>query len=363
MAAFFLSLLFDTPASNGFCLPAINKSEENVARIPFVTEIIKRIAPRIGASVLIEPEYEFVGQITFKNGHKTLYRNTNFNINHLGSVEIARDKAYSNFFLRKMGYSVTEGQTFFSEKLCRHVKIKRTINDGYAYAKQLGFPVIVKPNTLSQGTLVAKVYNKQEYYKLAKKIFKRVQVLIVERFYEGKDYRIVVLDDEVISAYERISLSVTGDGTSTIRTLLEKKQTAFVYAGRDTILDMQEFRMKDKLHRQGLSLTSILQKGQQVFLLDNANLSTGGESCDVTHAMHKSFCDLAIRITKDMGLRLCGVDIITQDITAPAEHYVIIEINGAPGLDNYASMGQAQSETVDNLYLKVLKALERTGAA
>ena len=329
-------------------------------RIPFVTEIIKRVAPRIGATLLIEPDYEFVGQITFKNGRKTLYRNTNFNINHLGSVEIARDKAYSSFFLKKMGYSVTEGQTFFSEKLCRHVKIKRTIDDGYAFATALGFPVIVKPNTLSQGALVAKVYNKRDYYKLAKKIFRRAPVLIVERFYEGRDYRIVVLDDEVISAYERIPLCVTGDGVSSILQLLEQKQADFIKAGRDTILDMNEFRMTDKLRRQKLTLASVLPKDKEIFLLDNANLSTGGESKDVTQIIHPDFIDLAVRITKDMGLRLCGVDIITQDISLPVKDYVIIEINGAPGLDNYASMGHAQAEIVDELYLKVLKALERS---
>ena len=60
-----------------------------------------------------------------------------------------------------------------------------------------------------------------------------------------------------------------------------------------------------------------------------------------------------------MGLRLCGVDIITKDITASANNYIILEINGAPGLDNYASIGAAQADTVDGLYLKVLKALER----
>lgn len=331
----------------------------SVQRIPFVTQILRRVAPSIGATLLVEPEYEFVGQITFRNGRKALYRNTNFNINHLGSVEIARDKNYASVFLKNMGYAVTEGQTFFSELMCRGVKIKRTIDDGYAFAKSIGFPVIVKPNALSQGALVAKVYNKRDYYKIARKIFRLAPVLIVERFYEGRDYRIVVLDDEVISAYERIPLCVTGDGRSTIRRLLEQKQLAFIADGRDTILDMDEFRMTDKLRRQKLTIDSVLADGKKLFLLDNANLSTGGESRDVTASIHPDFKKLAVSITRDMGLRLCGVDIITSDISAPENGYVIIEINGAPGLDNYASMGTEQSAIVDALYLKILKALER----
>jgi D-alanine-D-alanine ligase-like ATP-grasp enzyme len=87
-------------------------------------------------------------------------------------------------------------------------------------------------------------------------------------------------------------------------------------------------------------------------------LSTGGEAVDVTNNLHPSFKELAIRITKDMGLRLCGVDILTNDISVPLKDYVIIEIKGAPGLDNYASMGQAQAKVVESLYLKVLRALE-----
>ncbi len=110
---------------------------------PFVTEIINRIAPRIGATVLIEPEYGFVGQIVFKNGNRAFFRNTKFNINALGSVEIARDKAYASFFLKEFGYNVPEGQTFFDNKLNANLAIQRTIDDGYQYARQLGFPLIV----------------------------------------------------------------------------------------------------------------------------------------------------------------------------------------------------------------------------
>ena len=63
---------------------------------------------------------------------------------------------------------------------------------------------------------------------------------------------------------------------------------------------------------------------------------------------------------KDMGLRICGVDIIIGgDISEAHDDYVVIEINSAPGLDNYAAIGEKQRAIVDELYLKVLKALER----
>ncbi len=307
----------------------------------------------------MEPEYGFVGQITFKSGKKVLFRDRNFNINPLGSSEIARDKGYADFFLKHYGYHTSEGQTFFSEARNQRIEVKRTIDDGFSYAKKIGLPVILKPNNLSQGTLVTKVYNKREYYSVARKIFRRTPVMLVQRFYAGNDYRIVVLDNEVISAYQRIPLFVIGNGKSSIAELVVQKQEDFVSTERDTEIDLSDFRIMRKLKRQGLNLESILAKGEKVYLLDNANLSTGGDAIDVTDRIHPDFHQLAVRITKDMGLRMCGVDIITSnDISTPMKDYVVIEINSAPGLDNYASIGNKQKDRVDELYLKVLKALE-----
>jgi len=337
------------------------KQKKTAARIKtsFVSEIITRVAPRIDANVLLEPEYGFVGMITFKGGKKILFLDKNFNINPLASSEIARDKGYADFFLRHFGYCTSEGQTFFSEARNQRIKIKRTIDDGFNYAKTLGFPVILKPNNLSQGTLVTKVNNKKDYYAVAKRIFKRTHVMLVQRFYSGNDYRIVVLDDEIISAYERIPLSVVGDGKSSIRQLIIKKQKYFLRVGRDTTIDLEDFRIGQNLKRQGLTFDSVLERRDKIFLLDNANLSTGGDAVDVTQEIHPDFQRLAINITRDMGLRMCGVDIFTSElISLPLKDYVIIEINSAPGLDNYASLGAEQKAIVDELYLRVLRALE-----
>ena len=326
----------------------------------FVSEIICRVAPRIGATVVMEPEYGFAGQITFKNGKKVLFRDRAFNINPLASSRIARVKSYTDFFLKLNGYKTIEGQIFFSETTNERIKIKRTIHDGFDYAKKLGFPVILKPNNLSEGILVTKVHTRKEYYAAATKILERTHVMLVQKFYEGFDYRIVVLDREVISAYQRIPLFIVGDGKSTIKTLLIRKQKRFKEIGRDTEIPVDDFRIAQKLQRQKLRLSSVPAKGEKIFLLDNANLSTGGDAIDVTEHIHKDFQRLAVGITRDMGLRMCGVDIITShDIRTKLSGYVIIEINSAPGLDNYASIGNKQKRRVEQLYLKVLKALSR----
>jgi D-alanine-D-alanine ligase-like ATP-grasp enzyme len=335
------------------------KSSHTTIKNSFVSEIVCRVAPKIGAKVLMEPEYGFVGQITFKNGKRVLFRDRNFNINPLASSEIARDKGYADFFLKLYGYKTIEGQTFFSDDRNQRIKIKRSIHDGFNYAKTLGLPVILKPNNLSQGTLVTKVHNRREYYAVAKAILKRVPVMLVQKYYAGFDYRIVVLDKEVISAYQRVPLFVIGNGRSTVMNLLLQKQKYFGKTGRDTEIELDDFRITEKLKRQKLNFKSVPPRGQQIFLLDNANLSTGGDAIDVSEIIHPDFKRLAVKITKDMGLRMCGVDVITSsEISTPLKDYVIIEINSAPGLDNYASIGTKQKNRVDSLYLKVLIALE-----
>ena len=175
----------------------------------------------------------------------------------------------------------------------------------------------------------------------------------------GKDYRIVVLDKRIISAYERVPLHVCGDGTSSIKKLLKIKQSEFVRDGRDTTLHAEDPRILTKLSRTGFTYRSVPLKGEKVYLLDNANLSTGGDSVDVTHLVHPEFAAIAVALTHDMGLRLCGVDLMIEgDISQKPHTYWVLEINSAPGLDHYVQTGTAQQKIVEDMYLEVLKSME-----
>ena len=274
---------------------------------------------------------------------------------------MAKDKDYANFFMRTMGYkTVPESRPFFSNAWGDTIgDLTQDINAAYLHAKKIGFPVIVKPNSGSQGSGVALVHNKQEFYKAMRTIFKYDRVALVEQKVTGRDYRIVVLDKKVISAYERIPLNIVGDGKVTIQKLLIKKQKDFITLGRDTFIKIDDQRIIVKLKHQQLNLQSVPKKGQKIYLLDNANLSSGGDSVDVTEKIHKGFKTVAIKLTADMGLRLCGVDVMVDgDIVKTPDKYSILEINSAPGLDHYAKTGKVQERIVEELYLKVLKHIE-----
>ncbi|OHA58289.1 MAG: hypothetical protein A2571_03320 [Candidatus Vogelbacteria bacterium RIFOXYD1_FULL_44_32] len=327
---------------------------------PLVGTLLQEIAPLIGAKVLMEPTWGIVGQIVYKSGRKRYIRYNTVDLNPVGASDIAKDKDWANFFMKKMGYPTVPGEAFYADWWCKAIGSERNLSAAYQYAKKIGFPVVVKPNSGSQGTGVAFVHNRREFYEAMRYIFTRDKIALVQRPIAGKDYRLVILDGELISAYERQPLSVTGDGRLSIRALLRKKQENFIASSRDTKIKVRDPRIAGKLARQGLAFSSVPKLGEVVYLLDNANLSTGGDSVDVTGAVHPEFKKIAIRLTADMGLRMCGVDLMVKsDITKAPGRYTVIEINAAPGLDHYAASGKKQEEIVKRLYLKVLKSLEK----
>lgn len=322
--------------------------------------LLKKIAPTIGAKVYIEPEWGIAGQITFHDGRKRYFRYNTLDLNPVGASDIAKDKDYANLFMKRMGYPIVVGRAFYSNDWCRQIGSKRDIHAAYAYARKLGLPVVVKPNEGSHGSGVFLVRNKQEFMRAMRHILKADRVALVQRVVRGKDYRIVVLDSKVISAYERIPLSVVGDGSSSIKELLKKKQKRFRAGGRDTRIRLDDIRISHKLGMQKLALRSVPERGKRIYLLDNANLSSGGDAVDVTKPIHPEFKKIAVKLTRDMGLRLSGVDLmVAGDIRNAPRKYWVLEINAAPGLDHYVQTGAAQQKIVENLYLKVLRSMAK----
>lgn len=330
---------------------------------PFAALMIAELAPEIGARVELEPEFKFAGEIVFASGKRHLFRNTCFNINPAAASETARDKAYCKYFLRRHGFPVPDGQTFFAPKLARNLakSRRRGIKEAVAYAAVIGFPVFAKPNDGSEGHLVTTAYDENDLMLAAAAIFEASPVMLVEAPCPGRDYRVVVLGDELVCAYERRPLSVVGDGKRSIEALLMEAKSRMAALGRhNSEIEVEDRRIDRKLRSAGLYRTRVPEDGTVVMLLDNANLSTGGTSVDISESLHPSFKDAALRAARTIGLPFAGVDIICQDATADAagQSWAIIELNAAPGLDNYAATGAEQRERVRQMYLRIMRFLE-----
>ncbi len=324
-----------------------------------ISQLIERLAPQLNATTFIEPTYKKYGIIIFQNGKRIFFKNNRINVNISSTVSVTKNKFETNCFLSHFGYRVPIGKTFSMHDY--DIRHNRGLADGLQFIREIGFPVILKPNDKSQGVLVCKVNNENEYYEVANKILKtKEDVLLIEKFYDNySDYRIVVLGNDVISAYQRIPLTVIGDGKLTIAQLLGKKKEEFINDGRPgKEIDIEDFRIKANLNQQQKTLESIPLRNEKVVLLHNANLSSGGTTLELTNKIASEFKDLAVSVAKDMNLLLCGIDILAPNIEKWCDNYVLLEINSAPGLNNYAYTGAEQRKYVDDLYLKVLRYVE-----
>lgn len=330
------------------------------------SDLIGEIAPSLGFTVNIEPEHGRVGQLKTPDGRVFYFRGRgvdqlySFPLNNLGAAAIAKDKTYAAYFMGIMGYPVPEGRSFYSDRWSTITQSPADRNAALLYAHDLGFPVIVKPNRGSGGIGVQLVDNDLDFTAAVDDVFNEVhdKIALVQRFVPGDDYRFLVLDTEVIAAFRRLPLSVTGDGASSIQGLMRLKQEDFDAQKRGVKIKFDDPRISKKLRRKGLTTENVLSSGETVSLLDNANLSTGGEAIDVLSLLDDSHKEMAVKLVADMGLRLCGVDMISSSpIDESLGKNTIIEINSSPGLDYYVDEKKSRESSVRVLYEKLLKAL------
>ena len=329
----------------------------------FVLPVLQSIAHERGVTIIPDKEEGNFSIFVFNNGRRFVAKDYPFNINFSGSISLCTNKAACTEFLSRMGFK-TPKQKYFVRKQ----KVEITLNElkkcFTSPVELLGFdfPMIIKPNSLSQGIGVQKIYTIEEGIVSAKKILNlkgKEKLFLLQEYCEGHDYRIVVLNNEVIQAYERIAFHIVGDGINSIQDLLTSKVETFKKANRDKIVDIADQRVLRNIQKQGFTLDDILPCGVLCKLQDISNLSLGGTTIELTSQIAEFYKNLAVNIAKSLNLQLCGIDLIAENISSPYNtDYFILEVNSAPGLDNYAFDGVKQEEYVKDLYRKVFSFLE-----
>lgn len=205
-------------------------------------------------------------------------------------------------------------------------------------------PLVVKPaNSLQGNNVHLNITSRYKYNKAIREIYdthsKRKVDILVEQMFMGDEYRVLATQDKILSVIKRIAANIVGDGTSTIEELITEKNLHPIRTEMSTYKDIIiDKRIIGFLKKQGLKLSSIVKRGERVFLHPSGplDISLGGDTIDVTDDIHPSVHEIVKVIMKSMpGLALTGIDYITKDIEAPqtADNYRIIEINASPSLD------------------------------
>ena len=256
------------------------------------------------------------------------------------AVELACDKEETHRILEDLGLPVPAQRLVRSER------------GAVRAAERIGYPVVVKPLNGNHGRGVSINLKDQSQVETAfEQARKHGRSIIVERFIEGLDHRMLVVNGELVAAAKRVPGHVTGDGNSTIEELVEVVNSdPRRGVGHEKVLTRIEFdHQADRLLEQrGLTRQSILADGQAVYLRSTANLSTGGTAVDVTEMMHPDNRIMAIRAAQAIGLDVAGIDFLTTDIR---ESYrttggAICEVNAAPGFRMHVSPSEGTPRDV-----------------
>ena len=203
--------------------------------------------------------------------------------------------------------------------------------------EKVKFPLVFKPLDGNHGKGASiNVKTEEEAIEAFHHAKKYSRKIIVEKFITGYDFRVLVINHRFIAAALREPAHVIGDGTSTIQQLIDKenKDPRRGYGHENVLTEISiDKETHDQLAKYNYTLDTILKKGEQCYLKGTANLSTGGTSTDVTDIMHPTNIFICERISRVIGLDICGIDIMAQNLSEPLETSggVVLEVNAAPG--------------------------------
>ena len=244
------------------------------------------------------------------------------------AVELAQDKEETNKILANCGLPVPQQE------------LVRSAERAVRAAEQLGYPVVTKPYNGNHGRGITVNLTTPEAVRAGfEAAAEHSSLVIVETLLQGDDYRLLVVNGELIAATRRTPGGVVGDGASTVRELVDQvNQDPRRGVGHERVMTRIELdaQAQAMLARAGLTADSVPAAGQDVVLRSTANLSTGGTATDVTDVIHPDNREMAVRAITAIGLDVGGVDFLCPDISESYKAVEnkgsgICEVNAAPG--------------------------------
>lgn len=263
---------------------------------------------------------------------------------------IMENKVVTKKVLEKENIIVPQGKDYFN------------IEEAKSDYRKYGAGIVIKPKSTNFGlgiTIFKEEFSKEDYEKALEIAFKEDNSILIERFIKGKEYRIFVMGDEVVGILHRVPANVKGDGERSIKELVEEKNLDPL-RGVGYKTPLEKIRLEDPeklfLKGQGLTIEYIPKKDEVVYLRENSNISTGGDSLDYTDDILDAYKKIAIKASKAVGAKICGVDMMIEDIKNPnpIDNYAIIELNFNPAIHIHCYPYKGKNR---NLGEKILKAL------
>ena len=260
---------------------------------------------------------------------------------------IAQDKNLTKHLLHAAGVPVPIGAPV------------KSVDEAWEVALRIGLPVVVKPQNGSQGKGVTVNIQTREQIEKAFHAATGKSPVLVEKFFPGSDYRLLVVGNKLIAAARRDPPQVTGDGENSVRQLVDIVN-ADPRRSDGHATSLTKIRFDDIaaacLSAQDLNPDSVPEKGRRIVLRNNANLSTGGTATDVTDDVHPEVAARAIDAAAMVGLHVCGVDIVCDSIMRSLEEQNggVVEVNAAPGLRMHLSPSYGKGRNIGEAIMQLM---------
>ena len=240
-------------------------------------------------------------------------------------VEIACDKEETKDLLEQAEVPIPKGDI---------IRTERGLKEAVDY---VGFPLVIKPVNGNHGRGITTNINSLDEALIGFKEAKEVsRLVIVEKYITGEDHRLLVINNKLVAAAKRTPAHVIGDGKSTIQELVDEvnkdERRGYGHEKVLTEIDINSLTL-EILKEMDMTTESVPKKGEMVKLKSTANLSTGGTAEDITELIHPYNVFMAERISKIIGLDICGIDIMAEDLTKPLNKSggAVLEVNAGPG--------------------------------
>ena len=267
---------------------------------------------------------------------------------------IMENKVVTKKVLAKAGFNVPQSIEF--------TDVKSAVENFPLFENRA---VVIKPKSTNFGLGISifqqGVTDRDDFAKAVEIAFREDKEIMVEDYLLGTEYRFFVLGDQTLAVLLRLPANVIGDGVHTVAELVAAKND-HPLRGDGSRTPLKKIALGDieqlQLKEQGLTVDSIPAKDQLVQLRANSNISTGGDSIDMTDEMHASYKEIAVGISKAMGAAVCGVDLIIPDLKQPAESSLrswgVIEANFNPMMMMHIFPFSGQSRRLTMNVIKML---------
>lgn len=312
----------------------------------YLGRTVQELCARHGITVRILPRSRGCMELRFPDGQVRHVEQHRLGLNTAAATEMSRVKPWGLHFLRSAGVRIPEFDCFFRDDEASRLGSAHTEAAALEYARTLGYPVVIKPATLSYGRGVVLANDDEEARRLVSAVATLDAQFMVQRFVRGNEYRVVVLDGEVKLAYRKFPFTVIGDGRRSIDALVADRLDTLARQGSEVTIPPTSGSFDRMLRSSGRSRTDVLAPEEALKVGFTAGVQWGGYLEDHLDVVPAAAREVAGAIAHKAGLRFCGLDLMLEaggDPDDPAA-YCLIETNSSPSFDIYADLGPLQHQ-------------------